>query len=477
MAIARFKFLDKDEEDIIHQQSIRCLEDIGVAVRSRQVREMLADAGAHVEKNSEVVKIPEPLINESVKKAPKSFTLFARNPKYNIRLPAEDIPYVGTTGLAIHMTDIDTGEQRSATRKDCADFARLGDALEEVDFMWSMIIPRDVPQEAHTAHELWISMTNCSKHFQQIECRNAEDARMQIKLGALLAGGEDELRKRPIFSVLISPDSPLVFRKDAIEAQMELAKAGIPIISMTMPLAGLTSPVTIAGTLVIVNAENLASLVMTQLASPGNPHIYASDAVPGDMSTGDVAYEAPEVPAMFAGMAQMARRYGLPCICGDWGLCAGSAPGIHKSFSEVSSTTLDTFSGTDMLSGIGSTDVAKGASLEQMVIDAYIWKNWKGFLRSFRIDEDAAALDVIKAVGHGNTFLTHPHTVRNYRKELYFRDKKISAWEMTLSDRMVPEAREIAKKILKEYAPEPVDRSILKEGERLIAEYEKRFSG
>ncbi|MEM2838933.1 MAG: trimethylamine methyltransferase family protein [Thermoplasmata archaeon] len=477
MAIARFRFLDKNEEDIIHQQSVRCLGEVGIAVRSKQVQQMLADAGAEVDGKSGIVKIPESLIDDSVRKAPKSFTLHARNSKYDLHLPVDGIPYVGTTGLSIHMTDIDTGEQRMATRKDLVDFARLGDALEEVDFMWSMIIPRDVPQEVHTAYELWISMTNCSKHFQQIECRNAEDARMQIKLGSLLAGGEKELRKRPIFSVLISPDSPLVMRKDAAEAQVELAKAGIPIISMTMPLSGLTAPITIAGTLVIVNAENLASLVVTQLASPGNPHIYASDAVPGDMATGDVGYESPEVPAMFAGMAQMARRYGLPCICGDWGLCSGSTPGIHKSFSEVSSTALDTFSGTDMISGIGSTDVAKGSSLEQMVIDAFMWKNWKGFLRKFTIDEQSAALDVIKAVGHGNTFLTHPHTLRNFRKELYFRDAKVSAWEMTLSDKMVPEAREIAKKILKEYSPEPMDKSILSEGERLIREYEKKFAG
>lgn len=476
MAVARLKFLDKSEEDIIHNQSVRCLEEIGITIRSAEVRNMLADAGASVQEGSEIVKIPESLIDESIKKAPKNFILYSRNRKNDLHLPVDGIPYVGTTGLSIHMTDIETGEQRSATRKDCAEFARLGDALEEVDFMWSMIIPRDVPHEAHTAHELWISMTNCSKHFQQIECRNAADARMQIALASLLADGRENLRKYPIFSVLISPDSPLVLRKDAVEAQVELAKAGIPIISMTMPLSGLTSPITIAGTLVIVNAENLASLVVTQLASPGNPHIYASDAVPGDMATGDVAYEAPEVPAMFAGMAQMAKRYGLPCICGDWGLCSGSRPGIHKSFSEVSSTALDTFSGTDMISGIGSTDVAKGASLEQMVIDAYMWKNWKGFLRKFTIDEQSAALDVIKAVGHGNTFLTHPHTLRNFRRELCFRDKKITAWEATLSDKMVPEAREVAKKILKEYTPEPLDASILKEGERLIAEYEKRLA-
>jgi len=478
MALARLKLLDKNEEDIIHQQSLRCLKEVGMRVKSPVIRKLLKGAGADVDEKTEVVKFPESLVMDCLKKAPKSFTLYARDKKYDMHLPVDGIPYVGTTGLSIHMTDLDSGATRSATVKDVADFAKLGDALDEVDFLWSAVIPRDVPEEAHTAFEVWQSLTNSGKHHQQIECRNTEDAKMQMKLGALLCGGAEELRKRPIFSVLVSPDSPLVMRKDAMEAQVELAKNGIPIICMTMPLSGITGPVTIAGTLTLINSENLASLVVTQLANPGNPHIYGSDGVPGDMKTGDVAYEAPEVPAIFAGLGQMAKRYGIPCIVGDWGLCGDSTPGIGRSFSEMSSTALDTFSGTDLTSGIGSTDVAKGASLEQMVIDSYMWRNWKGFLRRFDITEEKAALDVMKAVGHGNTFLTNPHTVRNFKKELFFRDKTHRDWEATLSKTMVPEARAIAKKLLKEYQqPTPVDKSTLKEGEKLVNEYAKRFAG
>jgi len=476
MALARLKLLDKNEEDLIHEQSLRCLKEVGMLVKSPIIRNMLKGAGADVDEKTEIVKFPEGLVMDCIKKAPKSFTLYGRDKKHDMHLPVDGIPYVGTTGLSIHMTDLDSGATRTAKVKDVADFAILGDALDEVNFLWSVIIPRDVPEQAHTAYEVWHSLINSGKHHQQIECRNAEDARMQMKLAGLLCGGAEELRKRPIFSVLVSPDSPLVMRKDAMEAQVELAKSGIPIICMTMPLSGITGPVTIAGTLTLINSENLASLVVTQLANPGNPHIYGSDGVPGDMKTGDVAYEAPEVPAIFAGLGQMAKRYGIPCIVGDWGLCGDSTPGIGRSFSEMSSTALDTFSGTDLTSGIGSTDVAKGASLEQMVIDNYVWKNWKGFLRRFEISEEKAALDITKSVGHGNTFLTNSHTVRNFKKELYFRDKSHRDWEATLSNAMVPEAREIAKKMLREHRPMPVDKSILKEGERLTTEYAKRFA-
>ena len=476
MALARIKFLDKNEENIIHAQSLRCLKEVGMKVRSPLVRKMLKDAGADVDEKSEVVKFPESLVIDSLKKAPKSFTFYSRDKKHDLHLPVDDIPYVGTTGLSIYINDIDTGEYRTATVKDVVDCAKLGDALDQVNFVWSSLIPRDVPEEAHTPFEVWHSLINTGKHHSQIECRNAEDAHMQIKLGALLAGGTEALRKKPIFSVLVSPDSPLVMRREAMEAQVELAKAGVPIICMTMPLSGITGPVTIAGTLTLINSENLASLVVTQLANPGNPHIYGSDGVPGDMSTGDVAYEAPEVPAIFAGVNQMAMRYGIPSIVGDWGLCGNTTPGIGRSFTEMSSTALDTLSGTDLIAGIGSTDAAKGVSLEQMVIDNYMWRNWKGYLRKFVINEEMAALDIMKAVGHGNTFLTNMHTVRNFKKELFFRDKSHRNWESTLSNSMIPEARVVAKKLLKEHQPMPVDKSILKEGDRLLNEYAKRFA-
>ncbi len=476
MALARIKFLDKNEEDIIHAQSLRCLKEVGMLVHSPSVRKMLKDAGADVDEKTEIVKFPESLVMESIKKAPKSFTLYSRDKKHDLQLPVDGIPFVGTTGLSIYMTDLDTGSTRTATVKDVGDFAKLGDALDQVDFVWSTVIPREVPEESHTAYEVWHSLINTGKHHQQIECRNEADARMQIELGALLTGGKEELRKRPIFSVLVSPDSPLVMRKPAMEAQVELAKAGIPIICMTMPLAGITGPVTMAGFLTLINSENLGSLVVTQLANPGNPHIYGSDGVPGDMNTGDVGYEAPDVPAIFAGLGQMAKRYGIPCIVGDWGLCGDETPGIGRSFSEMSSTALDTFSGTDLTSGVGSTAAAKGVSFEQMVIDNYMWRNWKGFLRKVDINEEKAALDVMKAVGHGNTFLTNPHTVRNFKKELFFRDKSHRNWEATLSKDMVPEAREIAKQLLKEHRPLPVDSSILKEGDRLLKDYAKRFA-
>jgi trimethylamine--corrinoid protein Co-methyltransferase len=472
MARARMHFLSRDERELVHSQSLRCLGELGVLIRSRRVLRLLEGAGADVDEGRQLARMSEDMVAEALRKAPKEFTLCARNPRFDMRLPVDGIPYAANSGLATYMTDLGSGERRNATRADLADFACLVDALDPVDFFWTAVVPMDVPDRSHATHQLWTSLRNVTKHVQQVEVMDAEDARTQISLASLVAGGEEELRKRPLFSVVNSPVSPLSFEKGAAEAQVELSRAGVPIVAMTMPLSGLTSPVTVAGTINVVNAENLASLVISQTAAEGSPFIYSSAAVPGDMRLGDANFGAVELPFITAGLGQMAHRYGIPRMIGDWGLCNGLKPGIDKSFSEVSSTALDTFSGADLLCGMGSLDGAKGVSLEQLTIDAYTWKNWRLFLRKVVVDEQSMAFDALRDVGQGGTFLSHPHTLRNFRTALASRDSEKLSWEATLSDSMVPEARELTKKLLSDHEVDQIETRIVEEGDALIRRFE-----
>jgi trimethylamine--corrinoid protein Co-methyltransferase len=466
------EFLSQDEKELVHAQSLRCLEELGVLIRSKQVLQLLGDSGARVDHGKQLARISEDMVNEAIRKAPKEITLGARDPAHDMSIPVEGVPYMANSGLATYMTDLGSGERRNASRADLADFARLVDALDPVDFFWTAVVPMDVPDRSHATHQLWTSLQNVTKHVQQVEVMDAEDAKTQIALASLMAGGADELRARPLFSVVSSPVSPLSFEKGAAEAQVELSKAGIPIVSMTMPLSGLTSPVTVGGTINVVNAENLASLVISQAAAEGSPFVYSSAAVPGDMRTGDADFGAVELPFITSGLGQMAGRYGIPCMIGDWGLCNGLKPGVDKSFSEISSTALDTFSRADLLCGLGSIDGAKGVSLEQLVIDAFTWSNWRLFLRSVVVDEQAIAFDALRDVGHGGTFLSHPHTLRNFKTSLVSRDATKLPWEATLSDSMVPEARDIAMRILSEHKVDQLDPKVVQEGDALMRRFE-----
>ncbi|UCE91771.1 MAG: trimethylamine methyltransferase family protein [Methanobacteriota archaeon] len=472
MAVARFVLLSKEEQDLIHQYSLKSLQEIGMLIRSDSTLKMLQDAGAEVDHSKKIAKMPESMVDEALKGAPKSIRLCARDGKNDLPIPVGGPPFVATTGLGVYVRDMDTGEKRPSTREDIADFIRLADGLGGVDFVWTSITANDVPQFSHGLHELWTAMQNTTKHVNGVSIMSAPDSRKQIELASLIAGGEDELRKRPLFSVICCSIAPLSYEGGVVEGMVEFVKAGVPVMSMSMSLSGGTAPVTLAGTLTNANTENLASLVITQTAAPGSPHIYCSSSAPISMKTGVINYMSPEQCLIAAGLGQMARRYGLPSMVGDWGVNDSETPGVPHSFTETMGVALSTMGNSDLVSGIGGIDAVKGVSFEQAVIESYIWENFKGFMREFLVSPETIALDVVRQVGHGNTFLTHPHTAKNFRKELFFRDKAKLAWEATLSDSMVPQAKEAARQILREHSVEKVDGSVIAEGDRLIREYE-----
>jgi trimethylamine--corrinoid protein Co-methyltransferase len=469
MAKVKLDFLSKEEEDLIHEQSIEMLSKFGVLIRSDSILDLLAENGSEVDHVKKIAHIPENIVLQAIASAPKGFVLRARNRSNDVELPSTGLPYLTTDGLTLYVQDIDSGERRDATRRDFAQFAKLADALEAVSFFWPVVTISDVPRAAHNLYELWDSFNNCTLHVQG-DCVSAEDAKRQIEIASLVSGGLEELRRKPIFSCAIDPVAPLSFDGGALEAQVEFARAGIPVLCHSMCLAGMSSPVTIAGTLAIVNAENLASLVITQLASRGAPHIYGSSSAPINMATGNINFSAPECLMISAGAGQMARRYQRPSMVADWGT-GMKGQGISSSCSELFGRMASILSSSDLVPGIGGLDDAKGCSLAQMVIDSAIWDNFRAFARTFSITKGTIALDVVREVGHGNSFLGHPHTARTFREELFFWDDEKLAMESTLSDRMIPKSREVAKDILRDHTVESLDKAVVSEGEALLKEY------
>jgi trimethylamine--corrinoid protein Co-methyltransferase len=466
MAVARMKFLDKQEEDLVHGASIETLGDMGVLVRSPSVLKMLGDGGADIDGKRMIARIPEGMVNDAVKKAAKELVLCSRDGKHDLKIPVDSVPFVGSNGIGTYMTDLETGRKRETTRKDIADFARLADALTGIDFFWSNVTAMEVPASLHMIYAQWEAFKNCTKNYGTLTL-SARDAKVQIGLASLIAGGRNELKRKPLFHSLCCVVAPLSFEKGAIEGQVELVKAGIPVISMSMSLGGMSAPITLAGMITNANTENLASLVISQTAAPGARHIYSSESTPASMTTGNIVYEAPESLLISVATGQMANRYRLPTYTGSWGV-NGAVPGVPMSFSELSAITMSMFSGTDIAAGAGGIDQAKGGSLEQLLIDAYLWDNYKSFMRKAEISREKMALDVVKEVGHGNTFLTHPHTAKNFKKELFFRDRSKAAFESTNSSAMIPEARRGVKRILKEHEVPELDKDIIRQGDEII---------
>jgi trimethylamine--corrinoid protein Co-methyltransferase len=318
-------------------------------------------------------------------------------------------------------------------------------------------------------------MQNTSKHVQGVTVQSAEDARVQIELAALVAGGSDALKERPLMSVISCPIAPLAFERGAIEAQVEFARAGIPICSMSMSMGGITSPITVAGTITNANTENLASIVITQAASPGAPHIYTSESAPMDMQTGAINYSAPDKTLISIGLGQMAKRYRLPSLVSD----IGFGDDIHANvgpFSDLAIQIMGTPSGSDILTGMGCVESAKGCSFGQLVVDAYIWECIREFMKEVQITEERIGFDAIKEVGQGHHFLKSKHTVRYMREE-------ITQWDadklkMLSGDpaALIAESKSVVDQLLKDHQVLPIDEILIRKGDEIIRAYEGRLA-
>jgi trimethylamine--corrinoid protein Co-methyltransferase len=471
MAKAKTDFLNQQETDLIHAQSIKSLQEIGIKVLSKPVLEILEKNGASVDYKTMVAKIPEKMVNQALESVQKEFTLCARDPKRDLEVPTKAYPWMTTSGLAVFVSDYETGEYRDSTRKDIAAFSRLGDAVDSADFLWTALTAKDVTPLAHGPHELWVTMQNTTKHVQGVTVQSAEDAKVQIELAALIAGGKEELRKRPLFSVIACPIAPLTYEQGSVEAQVELAKAGIPVASMSMSNGGVSSPLPMAGMLVNVNTENLGSLVISQMAAPGAPHIYCSESGPMDMRTGSINYSSVEKVFLSIGLAQMAIKYSLPSLVAD----AGWGDEIEACVSGVlthAHQLAGIMSRSDLITGLGSIDSAKGISFEQFIVDSYMWDCCKNYLHEVEISEEKIGLDAVKEVGHGNDFLSHPHTLRYLRGELTFWEReKLDLLEMDAKE-LHAEANRIVKSILDKHRVEPLANDLIEKGDAIIAKYE-----
>jgi trimethylamine--corrinoid protein Co-methyltransferase len=416
MARGRLAFLKNDEIRRIHETSLKVLKEVGIVVHSESVGKMLIAAGAESSKSEKRILIPDSLVKASLTSAPKSVLLAARDKSRDIRIPAGDKIRVANGGEGVYVKDLLTGESRPSTLKDSQDFTTLAESLPQVDFCWGMVGALDLPTHLKNISELKASIEHTTKHFQG-GASSAEEARGMVELASIIAGGREELSQRPFISSVQCPISPLAFESGLAEAQVEFARNGIPVVAMVASVVGLTSPVTLSGSLAQINAENLASLVISQVANKGAPWIYSSDSVPGDLSTGSIDYGALEANLIRAGAGQMGRSYGLPTMVAGIGI-ENTSYLLARVSDGVPYMAVQGLVPSDLGSGLGGIDQAAGASFEQLVVDAWVWEVAREFARDFAADDPAISFETIRDAGLDGNFLSKRHTLTRFKKEL-----------------------------------------------------------
>ena len=468
--------LSKDDLDSIHWATLEVMENTGIKIHSEKALKILDDAGAIVDYKKNMAKIPSHLVEEALRKAPKHIRLYARNSKFDVKLDGKHV-YFSTDGIGIATIDFETGEKRDSTKKDVATTAIIADALEDLHIYWPMVVASDVPPQAHVLHELEASLNNTEKPITMNSTSKLEEAIYLVKMLAAVVGGEEELRNRPIAHAFECTVSPLILDGESTDAALEFSRVGIPVAFMGMPHAGMTAPITLAGTMVINNAEVLSSFTIIEMANPGAPIMYSAVPSMPDLRTGQYGAGIPESALLFAAGAEIAKYYGLPSMVGGFGPDA-KIPGPQAAYESVFYALTPALAGADILCGIGLLDGDTLLSLEQLIIDYEIGTILLRLIRGFDVNEETLALDLINKVGPGGNYLIERHTVEHVHecwRPMISHSSSYGAWKAEGARDVVQVAREKVKEILATHKPRPLDadiqkrvRQIVSEGERMI---------
>jgi len=450
-----FKVFSQEDIQAIHQETLNILEKTGIRVHNARAREIFADSGAEVSRQEGTVRIPRSMVEEAISSAPSSVVLCGREEKNDLLLEKTNT-YLGTGGTVLNTLDLESGERRLTEVRDVADYARITDCLENVAFFVINCYPDDVPTEDVDVNRFYHSLANTSKHVMG-GIYTMPGLKNVIAMAEDIAGGRDRLLERPFLSFITLMMSPLVMEQQYTDFLIEVAKYGLPIATPSEPLAGATSPVTLAGTVTINNIESLAGLILVQMINPGNPTLYGSTSSIMDPRAGIYVAGCIESALINAGCAQMAQHYEIP-IYATGGMSDSKIVDCQSGYEKAATAITVAMSGANFIhDAAGLLEFCTTLSYEQMVIDNDILGISLRATRGIEVSPETIAADVIQAVGPGGNFLGEEHSFRHVRSELYIpsvadrntRDR----WEKNGSPDTHSRAREKARQLLKEHQP------------------------
>ena len=301
-----------DELEEIHLATLEILGQTGIKVFCDEALEILAGAGAAVDRTGFTVRFPQHMVEDAIRSAPERVLLAARDPEKDVIIEGNRVGFTNF-GAGVMIENPYTGEMRETTKKDVGNTALICDALENVDIYSSAVVARDMPEGSADLHEAAEFMSNTTKHCQHFNLTGGSGARSFLEMGAAVAGGMAELYRRPVISALVCPVSPLQLHTNTSEIIIEFARAGVPLNILSMAMSGASAPITLAGTLVIHNAEVLSGIILAQAVRRGTPVIYGSSTTTFDLTHATAPLGAPELGMISAGVAELANFYRLPC--------------------------------------------------------------------------------------------------------------------------------------------------------------------
>ena len=472
----RYEPLATNEVYDIHMSSLEVLSKVGVVIKDEKAKKLLDNAGAIIDDKKSIAYIPEHLVEEAIDRAPSTVTLCARDRENDLRLHDQRV-YLGTGGAALYVLDMENGARRQALKQDVQDFAIVVNALDNVHFYMIPVYPSDVPAETADRHRYEIALRYSRKHVMG-GVYTRQGALDVIKMAEAVAGGPEELARRPLISLITCAVSPLTWDDNYIQILIEAAEHSIPVSIPSEAMAGGTGPATLAGSLVLQNAETLSGIVIAELAKPGAPVLYGTVATIMDPRTGVYASGAIESALLNAAASQMAQYYEIP-IYATAGLTDSKVIDVQAGYEKAMTTLLVALSGANYIhDAAGLIESALTVSYEQLVIDNDILGMVMRGVRGIVVNDESLAVEVIRAVGPGGHYLSQKHTLRHAMTEYFMptlsdRSKREN-WERLVPRDIQARAKESVKKILASQIPSPLPSHINETLKGIVLQADRR---
>lgn len=458
MLIPKLKMLDDDLVTQIISEAIAILENPGIRVHNQDALKLLADANAKVDFEAQVARIPENITRQALLTAPHEFTLYDLNGNPAVHYYGDKIHFdPGSGGLTI--IDSQTERPRSPITEDFIKFVKLVETLPQVDAQSTAFVCSDVVPEIGDLYRLYLALNYMNKPI--ITGAFRKDTWWTMKeLLSVIAGGDEALASKPTAVFDVCPSPPLLWSDFTCQNLIDCAHFSIPAQLISMPLAGATAPVTLAGAVVQHTAESLSGVVIHQLAKAGAPIVWGGSPAIFDMREGSTPMGAVETWMISSAYVQIGKVLGLPTHA-YMGMSDAKIIDAQCGLESMGSNFVAALSGANIISGCGMMDLESCLSYEKLVIDAEMIGMVKRFVKGIIVRDDPIALDLMKKSGHKGDFLTLPHTRKWFKEEQYLPSDVIDrasfeGWKSRGEKSTYERARDRVEKLIPTYQPNNV---------------------
>jgi len=466
----RLELLSQGLVDRIIDEAFQLMLKPGIKVQSEEARALLAEAGARVDANSEIVRIPEMVARKALETTPHTFNLFDRKGNPTVFYGGDAVHFdPGSSG--VHVLDPDTLEHKPSYAADLARLVKVTEMLPQYDAQSTAVVCNEIPKAVGDLYRLYVVLMFSTKPIITGSF-SIKTLQSMIDMLTIFAGSRSALAEKPQAVFDVCPSPPLIWSEFGSQNLIELARAGVPAQMVSMPLAGAAAPVTLLGSVTQHAAESISGITIHQLAKAGSPIVWGGAPAIFDMRKGTTPMGAIETAMIDASYAQVGKSLGLPThtyLCASDSKIVDAQAGMESGITAM----IGALAGINMISGAGMLDFLACQSAEKLVVDAEGIAMAKRMLAGMQVQTESLATALFEGINFKGDFLKQKITRELFSKEQYLpsavidRDS-IRGWQESGSKDTFARAKDRTNQLLREYQQPTMDEGQKKELQSMV---------